>query len=205
MTEPDWAAVLDDLGSGELTAAYRRAVADAIPDGVVIPAEFWEKLSYAVVDYFVRTLVDEDLRPRKFILESMREISRLIDKLAGELRLIRQVPLDPLDASSRLFWALGPAKAEVDRHLDRYGRMIAASRGHNPHQQQLYSTILQLWCHDLGQGLRYSKKGPLVRFFITCVGPILGDSTPTGGIGDIVDREKRRYLGRTHTDSESKK
>jgi hypothetical protein len=196
--------VLYDLNTAELAAEYKRAVAAAIPDGTIVPAAFWTDLANAVADYVIQT--DEDERPRKFILESMREIGKLIDQLGEELRLIRQVQLEPLDASIHLLSALGPARVEVELHAGRYGRMIAAHRGHNPHQQELYSAVIQLWAYTLGKRFRCAKNGPLVRFFLACVGPVLGDDAPkASGVPDIVGREKKRYLRAIRPVSESKK
>lgn len=200
----DWTAVLYDLNTAELAADYRRAVAEAIPDGTIVPATFWSDLADAVVDYFVQT--DDDERPRKFILESMRDIGKSIDRLGEELGLVRYLQLEPLDALIDLLSALGRAKVEVELHAGRYGRMIAAYRGHNPHRQELYSAVLQLWCHTLGQGLRCSLDGPLIKFFLACVGPVLGGDTPgPSAIIKIVDREKRRLRGaRAGTTTKSK-
>ena len=200
----DWTAALDDINTRELAAEYRRAVAEAIPDGTVVPAAFWTTLADAVTDYFIWQEYEAE-RPSKDLREKMQGIGKLIRLLGEELRSLKQVPLS-LDNTSKLLSAMGPARSEIELHVARYSRMIAAFRGHNPHRLQLYSAVLQLWCHELGQGLGYAKKGPLVRFFVACVGPILGDDTPSAsGIAKVVEREKLRYLGRAYTTSKSKK
>ena len=42
----------------------------------------------------------------------------------------------------------------------------------------------------LFQVARRGAHGPLVRFFVACVEPILGNKTPGAGIADIIDRER---------------
>ena len=55
---------------------------------------------------------------------------------------------------------------------------------------------MRVWTDHLGGELAYSKaekgppSGPLVRFLVACIEPILGDNTPGGGLGDIIDRER---------------
>ena len=41
---------------------------------------------------------------------------------------------------------------------------------------------------EVAQGV---PSGPLIRFFVACVEPVLGDKTPRAGIADIIDREKK--------------
>jgi hypothetical protein len=74
----------------------------------------------------------------------------------------------------------------------------AAFRGtRNPHREFLYWGVLRVWIERLDGQLKYSLSpkgepiGPLVRFFIACVEPVLDAETPRVGIPDIIDRARR--------------
>ena len=53
----------------------------------------------------------------------------------------------------------------------------------NPHRALLYWGVMRVWTDRLGGELRYSTEGPthhgpLIRFFVVCVEPILGEQMP---------------------------
>ena len=66
----------------------------------------------------------------------------------------------------------------------------------NPHRALLYWGVMRVWTDRLGGELRYSTEGPthhgpLIRFFVACVEPILGEQMPSiSTIADIIDRER---------------
>ena len=83
--------------------------------------------------------------------------------------------------------------SEVHRKVESARRLSqdmgsAFSGQQNPHREFLYWGVMRVWTDHLGGELRYSKSdkkkppsGPLIRFLVACVEPILGDKTPGGG------------------------
>jgi len=194
---------LVDVNTGELTSAYRDAVAAALPDDVKPSKQWCSKLSSALVDYFVVQEYEAE-RPPKRVRESMQKIGALIDPLGEELRAIRRLPMSMQwgDATSELLTALAVVRELAARDVERYGRMIAATRGHDPHQQLLYDAVIDLW-DQLNKPVRFSRpkkakatkktlpKGPMIRFFTAVVGPVLGRKMPGAhGIAAIIDRHR---------------
>jgi hypothetical protein len=193
--------VPDDINTGELTSAYRDAVARALPVGVEPSEQWWRELSSVMVDYFALQEYEAE-RPPKRILKAMRSILALIDPLGKELRAIRRLPLSLEwgDASSQLLAALAVTRVLAARDVERYSRMISATRGYDPHQLLLYTAVIDLW-DELDKPVRYSRaketkeklpKGPLIRFFAAVVGPVLGGKMPGAhGIAAIIDRHRK--------------
>jgi hypothetical protein len=191
--------VLDDINTGELSSAYRDAVAAALPDDVEPSEQWWRELASALVDYFAVQEYDTE-RPPKRVRESMQKIGALIDPLGNELRSIRRLPLSLEwgDVMSQLLTALAVTKDLAARDVKRYSRMIAATRGHDPHQLLLYAAVINLW-DQLNKPVRFSRpkkakaipKGPMIRFFAAVVGPVLGRKMPGAhGIAAIIDRHR---------------
>jgi hypothetical protein len=184
---------------GSLDSTYRNAIAHALPSGVAPPEEWWRELAAVLADYYIVQERDA-ARPPELIREAMRNIGDLIDSLGKELRTIRHLPLssETGDAIIPLLAALAAAKAPVERDAKRFGKMVAADRGHDPHRTILYGAVINLWDQGLGRGLRCSRGGPLARFFRAVVGPVLGEKMPGDSrIGGIVSEHKKR----TYSDS----
>ena len=174
----------------ELTPAYRQAVRAALPAGVspTDEAKFWAALEQLVADY--SGLVNQrKRRPPKAELKRWKRVAELLDELGDELRGVRDQPrwdemLKPLKDASAVSVA---GYAQLTESMMR-GRGIA--------QNFLYGGILDLW-RDLGQPLRYSKNasqpvGPLIRFFVACASPLLGEDMPTPrGVADVIDRNRK--------------
>ena len=134
----------------------------------------------------------------------MQKIGALIDPLGKELRAIRRLPLSLAwgDAMSQLLTALALVKQLAEHNAKRYDRMVAATRGHDPHQLLLYAAVINLW-DQLNKPVRFSRpkkakatkktlpKGPMIRFFTAVVGPVLGRKMPGAhGIAAIIDRHR---------------
>jgi hypothetical protein len=163
-----------------LTEAHRAAIAAAIPAGVTASPEFWHELEETIAGYRVfrarREHYDTDGERRKW-----RRLEKAVAALAPQL-------------GEKLVLEFKRKAYAYAAWLDTAG----AYRGtKNPDREFLYAGVLRGWTDHLGGKLQYStsKKcpayGPLVRFFVACVKPILGDDTPTSGIADIVDRERK--------------
>jgi hypothetical protein len=190
------------LGIDGLTDQYRQTVAAALPRGVEPPEEFWRDLETAVA-CFLSLQENRTRRPAKRELKRWRNIDRLVSELSSELRAIRQQTpwnaTDPLWAN-RVLSALWEAKVRAEAGMIAHETIGGAFRGRtNPHLAYLYGAVCDLWRYHLGQRLAYSRtkngepRGPLIRFFAACVGPVLGDAAPTAnGVGSIIDRERRR-------------
>lgn len=189
-----YGAALVDVNSGELASTYRDAVVRALPVGVEPSEQWWRELASAIADYF--TVQERDAeRPPKLIREVMQNIVALIDPLGKELSTIRRLPLSMEwgDAASQLLTALAVTKNLAVREAERYNNMIAATRGHDPHQLLLYAAVIDLWSRGLDQRLHYSRGGPLGRFFKAVVGPALGEKMPGDSrIGAIVEDIRER-------------
>ncbi len=72
-----------------------------------------------------------------------------------------------------------------------------------PERNELYSGVLEVWADYLGRPLRYSKGGPVERFFRAALLPVLGDETPKGArVRDIIDAKKLAQAGRSQNRAE---
>ena len=196
----DTAPVLDP--NGVLTDQYRNAVAAALPAGVSPPDEFWRDLAGAIGTFLSLQQHRTD-RPAKLELKRWQNIDRLVSELADELCTIRRTRWSDSDfdqgapevALAALWRIKRMAEAGTLGH-----RMIGASfrARNNPYRQILYGNVLDLWRRRLGQGLGFSRSdqgphGPLIRFLCACIGPVLGDDTPTAsGFASIIDRERKK-------------
>jgi hypothetical protein len=67
----------------------------------------------------------------------------------------------------------------------------------NPHRELLYDGVLMIWLVNGGE-LRFSTTldgvptGPLVRFFLACVRPVMGGEAPAvHSVSDIIKRARR--------------
>jgi hypothetical protein len=191
--------VLADINTGELTSAYRDAVAAALPDDVKPSEQWWRELSSALLDYFVVQEYAAE-RPPMRVRKSMQSIGAMIDPLGEELRAIRRLPLSLAwgDAAAQLLTALAVVKQLAARDVERYGRMIAATRGHDPHQQLLYDAVITLW-DQLNKPVRFSRpkkakaipQGPMITFFKAVLKPVLGQKMPGAhGIAAIIKRHR---------------
>jgi hypothetical protein len=168
---------------GHLIEAYREAVAAAIPADVKVSEPFWEALRIRIGLF----LQIHDRRLRAPLSRRRWErISRLVEELGTEMRIERRATpwayYDPL-WPNRALAGLWEIKTKADAYMGYF--QIAAeafSRGHDPHREYLYQSVLDLWWANLGQWIGYStaadtyhRGGPLVRFFRACVEPLLGE------------------------------
>lgn len=203
---PTRQAPLDDNG---LTDQYRRGIVAALPPGIELPKLFWLDLEEAVAA-FIALQQHRLTRPPQRELKRWQNIDRLVSELGDELRAIRrQTPWNASDSlwPNRALTALWSVKLKAEAGVIGYEMISRTFHGRkNPHHDFLYGAVCDLWRWHLGQRLAYSRgdkgipRGPLIRFFAACVGPVLGDAALTEyGIASVIDREKRRlayFLGR---------
>jgi hypothetical protein len=195
-----------DADARELTAVYKTAVAAAIPTDVVCPLDaFWRDLAVIVEGYALMT-ERRQRRPPKRELEHWRKVASLTDMLGAELRKVRRDLLWSSRAA-RALPALWQVKNLADAHVAAYETLTdpKLTRGRsNPPREFLFAALLDLWSNSLGCDVRYSRAetkggmpgGPLIRFLVAAVTPVLGDTTPTPhGFARIVDRERERRQG----------
>jgi hypothetical protein len=169
--------------------------------------EAWADLAEIIVGY--RTF-EYRRTPYPIAAERKRwqRIDDLTTKLAAELRLLRRQmpwPADP-GAEPHPLWfkrglaALWEIKNEVEIRAGYHAIWRAHRARQNPHREFLYGGVLRVWTDRLGGELKYSISaggkpgGPLVRFFLACVEPVLAAETPRTGIADIIDRERKARL-----------
>jgi hypothetical protein len=165
--------------TNELTDEHRAAILATIPAGVAVRPEFWARLTEIITGYYTfRTH-----RERYLVKDARRRWKRLEKSVAA---LAPQLGKDLVREFER------KAKAYAAYH-DTW-RAYRGTR--NPDREFLYWGVLRAWTDHLGGELKYSTStdglltGPLVRFFIACVEPILGSDTPRPGIADIIDRAR---------------
>jgi hypothetical protein len=189
--------VVDDVADG-LTPEHCARIGAALPPGLVMTPEAWIELNEIVVGYHIfRT------RHASYpIVEERKRWTRLdkaVDEVGAELRrLQRKTPWSGPDPGwiNRALAALWEVHCKVETRAAYHKIWSAFSRRENPHREFLYWGVMRVWTDRLGGELRYSKPekglpyGPLIRFLVACVEPILGDETPGGGLGDIIDRER---------------
>jgi hypothetical protein len=90
-----------------------------------------------------------------------------------------------------------PAMRErVEAYIEYFSTTQAFGRREDPHRDMLYGGVFRVWT-NLGGQLKFSRSakgetgGPLVRFFLACVGPILDAQTPkSSSIPQIIKAER---------------
>lgn len=184
---------MDDVASG-LTAEHRaRIEAVLAPEGKVMTPEAWADLEEVVVG----CRIFETRRTTYPIVKERKRWKRLgeaVDTVAAELRheTLWTDP-DPM-WRDRALAMLSEVRRKVEARAAFHKIWSAFGRRQNPHREFLYWGVMRVWTDRLGGELRYSNSpevgGPLVRFLVACVEPILGDKTPGAGIADIIDRER---------------
>ena len=199
MTAIDPATIFDS-NTRQFERSYRARVTAALPGNICPTDEFWRELLTVIEGFFTMTQ-RQSSRPPKLELERWQNIARLVDELGKELRKVRRQSrwntINPL-WSNRALSALWPVKDLAEAHVAGNQMIHTASRGRDRHREFLYGAVLDLWCRGLGQELHYSTKksarvGPLIRFVVACVNPILGGrALAPRGLADIVDRRRVR-------------
>ena len=84
-------------------------------------------------------------------------------------------------------------RQRAEAYIEFYATARAFSRREDPHRELLFWGVFQTWT-NLGGELNRSKTppgGPLFRFFLACIEPILGKETPAhSSIPKIIERER---------------
>jgi hypothetical protein len=191
--------VVDDVAD-QLTPEHCARIEAALPPGVVMTPEAWIELNEIIVGYHI-------FRTRHAaypIVEERKHWKRLgdaVDEAAVELRrLQRKTPWLSQDPGwiNRALAALWEVHCKVETRAEYHKIWSLFGRRQNPHRAFLYEGVMRVWSDRLDGKLRYSRPkkkglpyGPLIRFLVACVEPILGDETPGAGLADIIDRERR--------------
>jgi hypothetical protein len=187
--------VLEDVADG-LTPEHCARIVAALPPDVVMTPEAWVELNEIVVGYHTF-----QTRHATYPIVAERKrwgrLSRAVEAAAVELRRLRRETLwtdpDPM-WPNRALAALWEVHRKVETRTAIHNIWRAFGRRQNPHREFLYWGVMRVWTDRLGGKLRYANSpevsGPLVRFFVACVEPILGDETPRAGIADIIERER---------------
>jgi hypothetical protein len=186
------------LGESGLSEQYRRDIEAALPRGVTVSGDFWDKLWAILVHYDLQ-------RNRNSLATRAKQWQRFEKQLPQRRDLIairRTMPVrdPPPPWWIELLRAVEAARWSASQHSQHYQKAAAGFHGRsNPPRQRLYRDILLLWRAHLKQPLRRSRThagkpgGPLIRFFTACVGPILGDTTPSvHGIRKIIEQARAR-------------
>jgi hypothetical protein len=177
-----------------LTAEHRARIEAALPPGKVMSPEAWAELEECVVGYRIfktRRLTYPIVKHRKY-----REH---MDKAVATITL--GLCRDDMWPGDTTWWrpdalaAMSAIRRRVEALAAFHDMWSAFGRRQNPHREFLYWGVMRVWTDRLGGKLRYSNSpegpsGPLVRFFVACVEPILRKQTPQAGIADIIDRER---------------
>jgi hypothetical protein len=173
---------------------HRAGIEAALPPGKVMTPEAWGELEEVIDGY----RLFEIRRTTYPIIEERKRWQRLgkaVDEAAAELRQLPRSDPDPA-WPDRALAALIEVHGKVETRAAFHEIWTAFGRRQNPHRDFLFWGVMQVWTDHLGGELRYSKAkggtviGPLVRFILACVEPVLGDATPHAGIADIIDRER---------------
>jgi hypothetical protein len=192
--------VFDDVVDG-LTAEHRAHIVAALLPNKVMTPEAWAELEEYVVGY----RIFETRRTTYPIDEERKRWKRLgdtVEAAAVELRRLRRETLwtdpDPM-WPNRALAALREVHQKVEMRAAFHGIWSFFGGRQNPHREFLYWGVMRVWTDRLRGELRYSNSpegpsGPLVRFFVACVEPILGKQTPGAGIADIIEREREARI-----------
>ena len=183
--------------AGGLTAEHRARIEAALPPGKVMTPEAWADLEEVVVGYRIfetRRTTYPIVKERKH----WKRLGKAVDTVAAELFAVRRCGPTRTRCGAIRRWRRCRRYAARSRRASPASTISGApsAAGENPHREFLYWGVMRVWTDRLGGKLRYSNSpegsthGPLVRFFVACVEPILGDKTPGAGIADIIDRER---------------
>jgi hypothetical protein len=188
--------VLEDVAAG-LTPEHCARIGAALPPSVVMTPEAWVELNEIVVGYHVYQTRHASY-PIGAERKRWRRLSRSVEAAAVELRRLRRETLwtdpDPL-WPNRALTVLLDLHRKIETRAAFHDIWRAFGRRQNPHREFLYWGVMRVWTDRLGGELRYSTKGsthygPLIRFFVACVEPILEEQAPRiSAIADIIERE----------------
>jgi hypothetical protein len=158
---------------------YKQSIRAAIPAGSEPTELFW--------------LVATDIASKLQIVKKCRAARR---SPAAEIkrwqRIAKLVKEGVQDATSERITYL--VERKITSHLAFRGDF---SRKHNRNNELLYIWVLEdLWCRGLGQELAISLNenappGPLIRFFLACVNPLL-EKPLTANAADKIVRKRRQ-------------
>jgi len=194
--ELEFATGVIDLNAHEFEPAYKNAVIEALKphkrqkaarEPPPLPDDFWCELADAVVRYFA---LSGNRRHRPHDLDRMRRILTQIDALGEGLPRCRT--LLPAGMTSYALRGLWPVKHYIETYLEAHQTMSPAFRRNSDvHRKHLFRAIIELWQRQ-GRKLHFSPRGPLARFIIACVAPILGKAPGVSTMYEAVESAKIR-------------
>jgi hypothetical protein len=157
---------------------YKQSISAVIPSGMELTPVFWLLLA--------------DIATKFKIIEKCRAARRSpASEIKRWRRIAKLVKEGVQDATSERITYL--VERKLTSHLAFRGDF---SRKYNRNNELLYIWVLEdLWCRGLGQELAISlnKKappGPLIRFFLACVNPLL-EKPLTANAADTIVRKRR--------------
>jgi hypothetical protein len=157
----------------DFTSSHRAAIAAALPAGMTL-----HDVDYAFLEVLFGDYLHLRQRRAAYPFAQRKRFWAKVRKMAqGETALL--------------------AAADSYEAWHETARCFRGQR--NPHRDLLYDGVLLVWTEN-GGVLRFSTSrtgvpaGPLVRFFLACITPVMGAETPSvRSIPGIVRRE-RRYV-----------
>jgi hypothetical protein len=191
-----------------LTSEHWQAISAAIPSCIKTKAN-WPKLEPRVradLDTAIVLFRTQSSRRQHYPITAERRrwnyIGDLTERLITGLRMLRDLTPPSHDDPDWLTEALIALQRVMHRvgEVSEFHDTWRAFRGRkNPYREFLYRDVLRVWTRRLKRRLENywvseqgELRGPLVKFFIACIEPVLGAKTPRAGIVDIIERERKR-------------
>jgi hypothetical protein len=159
---------------------YKQSIQDVIPQGIEPLEAFWLELTDMVSKFQIMKKCHAARRSPATEIKLWQRIAKLATEVI------------PTAASARV---KDLAENQIRAHRAFQDDF---TRKKNRNNEVLYIWILEdLWCRALGQGLSVSVNnkmptGPLIRFFSTCVNPLLSEPLTAHAIVTIRDRMRVR-------------
>jgi hypothetical protein len=164
-----------------LSEDYKRAIREAMPPGIEPLDSFWDVLTDIVSKFKIMEKCRTNQRRAVVEIKHWQKIAKLVAKC------------HPADDNQ------DTVKTIAEGKVASYRTVIGNYKGKsNQANEALYMWVIEdLWCQGLGQELGVSSvekevPGPLIRFFIACVNPLLPQPLKASGIAEIHDRAKAR-------------
>jgi hypothetical protein len=194
-----------------LSAEHRQAIATALEGHKVDLDRVYDVLE-AKIGRFQRLEeifpCKQPERPKR--IKEWKRVYKLCLDLIRALRAaekvpFRQVPSWPIDPQ-RLARAVDEIQEAAETQL-KWDLFVSKGFARTRHRwrEYVYDTVLEIWTDVVGGDLKYSRPtrrgdkagrsgppgGDLIRFFLACVEPILGDDTPSvHGVAAIIKRKR---------------
>jgi len=157
----------------DFTPVHRAAIAAALPAGMEL-----HDVDYAFLEVLFGDYLHLRQRRTAYPFAQRKRFWRGVRKMAGN----------------------EPALLALADSYEAWHETARCFRGQrNPHRELLYDGVLMIWIENGGE-LRLSTSrtgvptGPLVRFFLACIGPVMAAETPSARSIPAIIRRARRYV-----------